>query len=232
MTSKSYQGGDALSRGTSWGKLLKGSFIQYIFCNLFLFPVRLLAWVFLHLEIETEIDLKKLEGPLIIASNHISWIDPFLIGIPFHFNAKILPIHYTVLDKFYYKPLILPFVWLVGSFPVKRKIGLDKALKIPIDILNKGGVIGIFPEGKREWKKGPSRPKRGIAYMALKTGTKILPIRIETPIIKMTFIGALLGKYKIKIKIGKPFYLPKKTIAKVQDYNQPANFVINRIRQL
>ncbi len=228
MTYKYYQGQKLLSRDLGWGKLN----LPYLFYNIFWGPMKLILRFFLRVEVESDIDLEKIRGPLIVASNHTSWIDPFLIGTSFPFASKSFPIHYAVLKKIYYIPIFWPIIWAFGGFPVKRKIGLDKSLKIPVDILNNGGVVGIFPEGKRQWKEGPSKPKRGVAYLAFKTGTKILPVRIQTPVIKMKFLGVLLRKYKIKIKIGKPFNLPSKEIKVIEDYNQPANYVINRIRQL
>lgn len=228
MTYKSYQEQRLVSRGAFWGKLT----IPALFQNLLWALSKLLVPFFLHLKIETETDLKKLEGPLIIASNHTCWADSFMIASAFHFNAKVFPIHYAVLKKLYYFPLSFPFLWLSGTFPVRKKVGLEKSLKIPIEIIHKGGVVGIFPEGKREWKEGPSRPKRGIAYLSFTTGSKILPIRIILPVKKMTFWNVILRRYKAEIRIGKPFHLPSREIKVIEDYNRPANYVMNRIRQL
>ncbi len=228
MTYKSYQEQRLVSRGAFWGKLI----IPTLFHNILWAPSKLLVRFFLRLEVETETNLEKLDGPLIIASNHTCWADSFMIASAFHFNAKVFPIHYAVLKKIYYFPLSFPFLWLAGAFPVRRKVGLEKSLKVPIDIIHRGGVVGIFPEGKREWKEGPSRPKRGVAYLAFTTGVKILPVRITLPVKKMTFFGVLLRRYKAKIKIGKPFHLPSKEIKVIEDYNRPANYVMNRIRQL
>jgi len=228
MTDKFYQGQGLTSRGVFCEKLT----IPALFHNLLWAPSKLFVWFFLRLEVETEADLEKLSGPLIVASNHTCWADSFMIISVFRFNAKVFPIHYAVLKKLYYFPLSFPFLWLSGAFPVRRKVGLEESLKVPIKIIHKGGVVGIFPEGKREWKEGLSRPKRGVAYLAFKTGTKILPVRIIIPVKNMTFSGVLLRRYKTKIKIGKPFYLPSKEIKVIEDYNQPANYVMNRIHQL
>ena len=92
-----------------------------ILFNLFWIIAKFLLWIFLRVEIETEVDLKKLRGPLIIASNHVSAADPFLIGASFPFGAKIFPIRYAILNKIYYFLPVLPFLWCLGSFPVKRK---------------------------------------------------------------------------------------------------------------
>ena len=65
--------------------------VSKTFFNSFWILTKLLLWIFLPVEIETETDLKKLKGPLIIASNHVSAADPFLIAANFPFNAKVFP---------------------------------------------------------------------------------------------------------------------------------------------
>jgi len=225
MTYKSYQEQKSLSSGLSWGKL-------NLFYNLFWVLSRLFSRLFLRIEVKSIVDLKNIKGPLIVASNHISWADGFLVGSSFPLRSNFSPVRYAVFHKYYYFPLFRPFLWLIGCFPVKKGIGLEKSLKVPTEILNQEGVVGIFPEGKRGWKEGPSKPKRGVAYLAFTTGAKILPVRIQCPVVKMKFWRVITRQYKIKIKIGKPFKLPSKEIKVIEDYNQPANYVINRIRQL
>ena len=66
------------------------NFIHKIFYNLFWLPLRIIFDFFFHFKAESKEDLRKLKGPLIIVSNHISWVDPFLIGIAFPFLSKTL----------------------------------------------------------------------------------------------------------------------------------------------
>jgi 1-acyl-sn-glycerol-3-phosphate acyltransferase len=195
--------------------------------------MKLIFNFFMRVQIESKEDLKKLKRPLIIAANHASWTDVFLIATAFPFSAKIFPIRYACLNKIFYFPLTLPLVWLLGSFPIKRGIGLEKSLKHPIKILENKGVVGIFPEGRRQRiiDTEPSRPKRGVAYLALKTKTKILPIKIEGQA-GMRFSKFFLRKYKIKIKIGQVFSLPDQKIVDPEDYNKPAAYVMEKIRNL
>lgn len=200
------------------------------FYNFFWLPARLIFTFFLSLKIETKEDLRKLEGPLIVASNHICWADPFLIGASFPFLAKVFPIRYACWWKYFYFPFIFPFAWAFGSFPVRKGIGLERTLKTAVKILEKKGVVGIFPEGRRQ-RKGASKPKRGPAFLAIKTGAKILPVKIEGNT-SMSFFGCLLGRYQVKIKFGKTFHLPPQKINSIENYNKPANFIMEKIREL
>jgi len=207
--------------------------IVYLFQGLFRFLTKLILTFFMRVQIESKEDLKKLKRPLIIAANHASWTDVFLIAAVLPFNAKIFPIRYACLNKIFYFPLTLPLVWLLGSFPIKRGVGLEKSLKYPVRILKNKGVVGIFPEGRRQRITDIkfSRPKRGIAYLALKTKTKILPVKIEGQV-GMKFSKFFLRKYKIKIKIGKVFSLPSQRIITPESCNKPAVYAMEKIRCL
>ena len=109
--------------------------IIYLFQGFFRFLMKLILTFFMRVQVESKEDLKKIKGPLIIAANHASWTDVFLIATAFPFNTKIFPVRYACLSKIFYFPLTLPLVWLLGSFPVEKGVGLEKSLKHPINIL-------------------------------------------------------------------------------------------------
>ncbi|MCD6489933.1 MAG: 1-acyl-sn-glycerol-3-phosphate acyltransferase, partial [Thermodesulfobacterium sp.] len=152
--------------------------IAKLMFNLFWRPVRFLLSYFLRLEVESQENLEKLKGPLIIASDHHSSLDPFILGASFPKKAKIFPIRYGTWYKYYYFPLFFPIVSAFGAFPV-YKGDLEKVLKPGVDVLKSGGTVGIFPEGKRRHLGRPPKARRGVAYLALKTNSPILPIHIE-----------------------------------------------------
>ena len=240
-TFKYYQVHHSLSIHDIWGKLNYNWFkkinpyfiIVYLFQGLFRFLMKLILNFFMRVQIERKEDLKKIKGPLIIAANHASWTDVFLIAAALPFNTKIFPIRYACLSKIFYFPLTLPLVWLLGSFPVEKGVGLEKSLKHSIKILKDKGVVGIFPEGRRQRITDIkfSQPKRGIAYLALKTKTKILPVKIEGQV-GMKFSKFFLRKYRIRIKIGKIFSLPDQRIISPESCNKPAAYVMEKIRRL
>lgn len=230
---KSYQLGHSVSREINWGKLTFPSFPRF-FYNLFWIPLKLVFSYFLQIEVENRENLSKLEGPVVIASSHGSWSDSFIIGICFPFMAKVSPIRYAVWWKYYYFPLFTLLLWLFGSFPVRKGVGLDKALAVPLRVLKDGGCVGIFPTGKRarKWNQSePPKPRRGVSYLALKTNTRVLPIKIEGNV-GMKFGDFLKRKYKIKVKIGRALYLPYQDASNEEQLNEGADLVMKRIMSL
>ena len=232
-THKSYQLINTLSREFEWGKSHFPSF-QHFFYDLFWLPFKLILGHYFTIELETKENLANVEGPIIIASSHASWIDSFIIGICFPFNAKVSPIRYAVWWKYYYFPPFTLLLWLLGNFPVRKGIGLEKALSVPLKILEDGGCVGIFPTGKRarNWNSSePQKPRRGVSYLAIKTKTPILPIKIEGNL-GMKFRDFLKKKYKIKIRVGRLFYLPYRDVQDESQLNSGADLVMKKILEL
>lgn len=184
----------------------------------------------LHYQVKNKDRLKDLSPRLIIVANHCSTLDPHLIGAAFPFNSKVFPICFATAPKYYRSPVLFPFIWLYNGFPIYRKIGLDNALKIPLKILQKGGAVGIFPEGKVRHKGRPRKARRGAAYLALKTGAPIMPIRIEG-ILNITLKELFLRKRRAVIIAGEKFHLPKE-IQQSQDINQTTNLIADKLLEL
>ncbi len=134
------------------------------------------------------------EGPLIICSNHISWMDPPLVGVVLtgkkvHFMAKA-----ELFDIF----IIGSIIKKVGAFPVKRDTADIKTIKTSIALLREKKCIVLFPEGTRS-KPGEIRDALpGAALIALKSQAPILPVAIKGPyrLFRKTPIG-----------VGKPITL-------------------------
>jgi len=175
-------------------------------------------------------NLKNLERPLIVAFNHSSWIDPFLVMASVPPSSKITPIHFAVWYKHYWK--FFPFTFASGAFPVKKKLGLKKSLKKGLKLLKKKGVVGIAPEERRRHLGRPRKGRRGAAFLALKTNSPILPIYIEGTL-GATLSDVLLRKVKATVIIGKAFYLDaQQRIKKASDLDKPSNFIMDKIYQL
>lgn len=184
---------------------------------------------FFGFEVSGQENLKGLTGPLIIAANHNSWIDGFLLPGILPFNSIIAPIRFAIGYKYY--RAFFPFSWIIGGFSVKRGIGLENTLKKALGILEKKGAIGIFPEGKRRRFGRKKRGRRGAPFLALKTNSFILPILIEGNM-GLNVFDCVLRKRKIKVKIGRPFRLPLQKIEKRSDLNRPAQIIMDKIYEL
>lgn len=113
------------------------------------------------------------EGKLILASNHISVVDPvmLLVKIPrvIHFMAK---------SEIFKSPFLNWFFRNMNAFPVKRGKSDGTALSYAIAVLNNPWVFGIFPEGGTSKDRLPKKAKSGIAYIARVTKADVLPVSI------------------------------------------------------
>jgi len=148
------------------------------------------------LTIEGEENLPS-SGPLLVIGNHFSFIDPVAV-----IRTLPYPIEFVGGAQFPHAPAIvkaLPSIW--GYYPLFRGTGSRYALRAAEKILNQNGVLGIMPEGGN-WAEvlRPARP--GAAYLASRTGTKILPLGIYG--LNDIFPLKLGKRAKAVVRIGKP----------------------------
>jgi 1-acyl-sn-glycerol-3-phosphate acyltransferase len=148
------------------------------------------------------------EGALLVCSNHISAADPFLISA-----ATNHQICYMAKKELFKIPLLGGILRSAGVFPVDRGGKDVGAVKKAIATLEKGGRVGIFPQGTRCPGKDPrdTALKNGAAMIAVKTGVDILPVFIHrkdnTPkLFRKTTV--ILGK---PIKFSELGYDPEKS---------------------
>jgi 1-acyl-sn-glycerol-3-phosphate acyltransferase len=109
-------------------------------------------------------------GPVVIASNHISNWDPILIGLGCRREVYFLAKEELFRNR--------PFAALIRAYnalPVRRG-GLDRrALKLAGEVLERGGVLVMFPEGTRGRPGAIGKAKPGAAYLASRAGAPIVP---------------------------------------------------------
>jgi 1-acyl-sn-glycerol-3-phosphate acyltransferase len=140
-------------------------------------------------------------GPLLLAANHRSFSDPFMIGLclrrPIRFVAKA-----ELFDKAWKARILLA----LGAFPVRRGDSDEQAIETARVILGQGGAVGIFPEGTRV-RSGPvAEPKGGLARIALEAGAPIVPVAIAgTENIRR---GWRIRPRKVRIRCGPPQSFP------------------------
>lgn len=111
-----------------------------------------------------------LSGRLVVAGNHDSVLDPFVM-------AAVIPrtMHFLGKSEFWRSPLLRWWLGTVGAIPVVRGGSDAAAVESAVAALEAGGVVGIFPEGGVR-REGPWL--RGAARMALETGAPLLPVRL------------------------------------------------------
>lgn len=152
--------------------------------------------IFLRLEVHGTENIPK-TGPLVIASNHLSLLDPPVIGVvaprKVHFMAK----------RELFVPVLGYIYKTLGAFPVNRG-GADRAaIKHGIEILQSGEVLAIFPEGTRSKTGQLGKLEPGALMMAGKTSAVIVPTAVSGTDIKRC--GRLWPKVVVKFGTPVPF---------------------------
>ena len=119
-------------------------------------------------------DKIPVDGPLIIAANHLSHIDPAFI-----MTAVKRPVSYLSKKEHFDSPVRRLVFKHVGVIPVDREAGGAEGLEEAIQILKEDGAIGIFPEGTRSKDGVMAKGKTGVARLAAITSASVVPVAIR-----------------------------------------------------
>jgi len=141
------------------------------------------------------------QSNFIIAANHNAWIDS-----PFIWAALTKVIN----KKIYAVAATKKFKWM-GAIPIDPK-NKAKTVDIFVDLIKKGKIVAIFPEGNSNSERTLREPKTGVARLALRSGRPVIPIGIKGTKGR-TFIPGILRFFltpaRPTIKVGRPMTFPE-----------------------
>jgi 1-acyl-sn-glycerol-3-phosphate acyltransferase len=134
-------------------------------------------------------------GPLIVACNHVSYLDPPVLGC-------LCPrrISYMAKKELFAIPVLGSVIRGLGAYPVDRQGSATSAIKRSLRVLEEGGVIGIFPEGTRNLS-GEVVPQTGVALLAALASAPVVPACVYG-----SDRAFRLGR--IEVAFGAPLVLP------------------------
>lgn len=161
-----------------------------IFHRILRFTLRVLFKILYRVE-NIDIDKVPKKGRLIICSNHISYLDPVIIGA---FMPRCL--YFMAKKELYSNKFLSSLVTFLNAFPVKRQALDRKAFRTSLEILKNENALGLFPEGTRSTDGILREGKKGIGFISVYTKTSILPV-------------ALSGANKIIQRPYKRLFFPK-----------------------
>ncbi len=142
------------------------------------------------------------EGPVILAANHRSFLDPFVIA-----TLARRPLYYVAKRELFTQRLQAWFLNSLGAFPIDRGNSDQDAMSTARAILDRGDAVLIFPEGTRVRPGTLGAPKRGVGRLALETGAPVVPVAvIGTEAIRR---GWRIRPHKVRIRAGAPLHFPK-----------------------
>jgi 1-acyl-sn-glycerol-3-phosphate acyltransferase len=129
-------------------------------------------------------------GPLIIACNHVSYLDPPLLG-------SLCPrrISYMAKKELFVIPVLGGVIRALGAYAVDREGSATAAIKRSLQVLQDGGVVGIFPEGRRN-RTGDALPQTGVGLLAARAQVSVVPacIRGTDRALRLAQISVAFGR--------------------------------------
>ncbi|KYG33120.1 lysophospholipid acyltransferase family protein [Alkalihalobacillus trypoxylicola] len=143
---------------------------------------------FYKVEIVGEENIPK-EGGVVLCSNHISNLDPPLLGAYLQ-----RPIHYMAKQELFEKPILKGLLPKLGAFPVRRGMSDKQALRTAIQYLKDGEILGLFPEGTRSKDGKLGKGLSGAGFFALRSKATVIPCAIVGPYQKFKVVKMVYGK--------------------------------------
>lgn len=144
------------------------------------------------------VELLPGNGPVVLAANHLSNYDPF----PIQF-AVPRPIYFMAKAELHRNPMMDALLRQLGSFPINRGTGDEWAMRHARLVLEKGEVLGIFPEGTRSKGRGLAVAKTGAARLALASACPVVPLAIDGT---QRMFKRFPRRNPLEIRIGAPIY--------------------------
>src|SRR4051812_24082920 len=142
------------------------------------------------------------EGAVILASNHRSFLDPFVVGICLN-----RPVYFVAKKELFDRRLTGWFLNCLGAFPIKRGESDEESVETAKQILQRGDALVIFPEGTRIREGSLGQAKRGVGRLALETGAPVVPVAVHGT--ERARRGWRLRPVKVKVRLGRALTFPR-----------------------
>ncbi|MEO0096271.1 MAG: lysophospholipid acyltransferase family protein [candidate division WOR-3 bacterium] len=161
------------------------------------------------------------KGPVILASNHLSFLDPPLIGYTaFREVFFLAKPGLFVLSKF--------FTWLIKTYNAINLEG-GQGIRPAIKLLKSGKPVVIFPEGTRS-RKGVLLPfNPGVGFLAINYNIPVVPVKIINS--NKNWISLMIRWNNVKIIYGKPIY-PDGYKNSKEDFEKFSNKIREEVKNL
>jgi 1-acyl-sn-glycerol-3-phosphate acyltransferase len=172
--------------------------LTYVFGRMIIAP---LARIVYRPRIEGKANVPK-SGPVIFASNHLSFLDSIAIPV-----AAPRPVHFLAKASYFEKPASRWFFTAIGAVPVQRGAGqaaLD-ALDQQRELLEEGSTVALYPEGTRSLDGRLYKGRTGVAFLALQTGAPVVPVGL-TGTDKVMPVGSKMPslRHRVTVRFGEP----------------------------
>ncbi len=168
-----------------------------------------------------------IHGPAIIVSNHTSVYD--FAAMLFVFPTRVL--RYQMAEVLFKKKGLGPFLKLMGGIYLDRYNHQYGYMETSLEVLRKGGIVGIFPEGRLP-RKGETPPlsfQPGAAFLSLTSGVNIIPVWVNGSYFHRKRACAVIGT---PLSPGDYSDLPLTEKEKITEYTRALREKIIQLKEL
>ncbi len=203
-------------------------FIEWLFVIILLKILSVIFELFFRLEVKGIENLPS--RPFIIAPNHSSNMDGFVVGagVP----SKIFKdLYFQGFQKYFSGRLTSLFARIAHVIPIDPETYLSKALQLSSYILRNNRALCIFPEGGRSFDGNLMEFKKGIGILAVELNAPVVPTLIEGTFEALPR-GARFPKLtKIKLTFGKSFRPTELDLSQKPEGMEEYQFFANELRK-
>lgn len=163
-------------------------------------------------------------GAYILVANHTNWKDPPVVSL-----ALRTPVRWMAKTEVFDYPFLGFLLRGIGNFGIRRGESDRRAIALALDVLAKGLPLGMFPEGHRSETGTLLRGRPGIALLADRADTPIVPCGIVgTPTARLR----LARKTDVVLTFGRPFRTSELPPAVRRDRQATADAIMLRIAEM
>jgi glycerol-3-phosphate dehydrogenase (NAD(P)+) len=140
-------------------------------------------------------------GAVILASNHRSFLDPFVIGC-----CVRRPVYFVAKAELFERRLAAWLLNSLGAFPLRRGEADEDSVDTALELLGRGEAVVIFPEGTRIRSGSLAAPKRGVGRLALASGAPVVPVAVTGT--ERARRGWRIRPVRVAVRCGRPLTFP------------------------
>lgn len=169
------------------------------------------------------------KGAFIFVSNHVSYLDPILLG-----TSVPRSLYYMARENLFKRPCFGGIMRGLHAFPVKRSKGDLRAIKQALGILAAGKPLVIFPEGTRAKDKNLRPAKPGTGFIVSKAMVPVIPAYVHGSFDALPRGVKTLKRHPVEVYIGKPINFDSMTFEKKGKaaYREITDEVMKKITEL
>lgn len=139
-------------------------------------------------------------GPCFLIANHQSVLDPILVQ-----GACARPVHsFTKSSQFSSGGFVRWLLLRVNAIPVRRYRVDPQAVRTALRVLERDGVVGIYPEGERSWDGTLQPLRRGTVRLILKAGVPVVPCGVDGSFGAWPRWSRRPSRVRVRVRFGRP----------------------------